>query len=307
MSTSQNNYENVIDRLQALSMEPQELFDFLLKSTDEFSAMKKILELNGLPKACTFVLPSLDELNKLKELGLGWLLDMLHFFPLEALALYNTRGPCSMELDPTLGFKIYRMECRNLALHEYEAWKKCDPRNAPKTFEEYVSRTVKGEMKVPLTPHKGKGKPWNNKTKSLIPKNTTEYKDYKQAESDILVKQLSILSYVARLHGMRQMGIRLAGRGGVGSRRLPQLLSALRSLSNVELAMYVIPEVGACHPCWGLANKWWLPPPAADIREYALAFRNALEATGVDVRGTTVEDFEWMITRQLEGIDVSFM
>ena len=162
-------------------------------------------------------------------------------------------------------------------------------------------------MKAPLTPHKNKGAPWNNKTKSKIKKGTTKYKSWKKAEKALLAKQLSIAAHVVSVHGMHPMGVRLAGRGDKGKRRLPELLEAFSSLSDSEKRMYVIPTVGTWHPCCGLASKWFLPPKRHVITEYALAFRNALEGTGMDVSRTTVEDFKLIITRQMNDYDVSFL
>ena len=106
--------------------------------------MKDILDDNNLPKPCTFIFPSLLALLALKERGLGFLLDMLHFFPLEAIGLYNKRGPCSLAYDDFYECKVFQMECLNLAYHEFKALEACDPKNAPATFEEYVACLVMG-------------------------------------------------------------------------------------------------------------------------------------------------------------------
>jgi hypothetical protein len=248
-------------------------------------------------------------LERLKAKGYRAIMDLLHFFPLEALALYLKRGPIAMEWDPHLKETIFRMECRNLAYHQWLTWKKLDPEHAPATFVEYVELfLICGEMKVAVTPHGSLGLPWDNNAKRRIAKKSVQGKYWVATERALLTTQLSVLAQVCQLYKF-DVAILLAGSGKNGS-RLKELKTAMMLLPQDERAVYSLPTVATRHPVCLMATKklgvW--PLPVSERRKVGDAYYNTLVAVGIEgITRLSGEEFEYIIDHQMVNVDVSFV
>ena len=327
MSSTARNYRYSLTPLPSLSsltslkgLTPQEsndvlkyeanvIYQHLLSQTPQYKAMETLLASLGLPTGCTFELPCNASLEILKAKGYRAIMDLLHFFPLEARALYEKHGPIAMELDPILKQTIFRMECRNLAYHQWLTWKKLDPEHAPATFVEYVELfLICGEMKVAVTPHGSLGLPWDNNAKKRIAKTSVQGKHWVATETALLTTQLSVLAQVCQLYKF-DVTILLAGSGTNGS-RLKELKTAMMLLPQDECSVYVVPTVATRHPVCLLATKklgiW--PLPMSERCKVGDAYYNTLVAVGIDgITRLSGEDFEDIIDHQMVDVDVSFV